>query len=98
MDTLISRQLYLQLRFQFPIFLPSQTLYLHIPVSGLRTLSQMEADTFKSKNQILLFFLHSLVIAHPKYDNWLLGMKIVCNLQIHKNITFNRATEEWGLV
>ena len=98
MDTLISRQLYLRLRFQFPIFLPSQTLYLHIPVSGLHTLSQMEADTFKSKNQIFFFFLHSLVIGHPKYDNWLLGMKIVCNLQIHKNITFNRATEEWGLV
>ena len=69
MDTLMSRQLYLRLRFQFPIFLPSQTLYLHIPVSGLRTLSQMEADTFKSKNQIFLFFLHSLVIGHPKYDN-----------------------------
>ena len=57
MDTLMSRQLYLRLRFQFPIFLPSQTLYLHIPVSGLHTLSQMEADTFKSKNQIFFFFL-----------------------------------------
>ena len=45
MDTLISRQLYLRLRFQFPIFLPSQTLYLHIPVSGLHTLSRKWKQT-----------------------------------------------------
>ena len=33
-DTLASGQLYLRTPFQIPVILPSQTLYLHIPVSG----------------------------------------------------------------
>ena len=32
-DTLVSGQLYLRTPFQIPILPPSQTLYLHIPVS-----------------------------------------------------------------
>ena len=33
-DTLVSGQLYLRTPFQIPVLPPSQTLYLHIPVSG----------------------------------------------------------------
>ena len=33
-DTLVSGQLYLRTRFEIPVLTLSQTLYLHIPVSG----------------------------------------------------------------
>ena len=33
-DTLVSGQLYLRTPFQVPVLPPSQTLYLHIPISG----------------------------------------------------------------
>ena len=65
-DTLVSGQLYLQTPFQIPILIPSQTLYLHIPVSRhsrkrTRTLLKMKIGC--------LFCLRSLVSGHPMYNN-----------------------------
>ena len=69
MDTLVSRQLYLRTPFQIPVLPPSQTLYLHIPVSphsrkGTRTLLKMKIGLF--------FCLRSLVSGHPCIitDSW----------------------------
>ena len=65
-DTLVSGQLYLRTPFQIPILPPSQTMYLHIPISGhsrkqMRTLLEMNIGYF--------FCLGSLVSGHTIYNN-----------------------------
>ena len=50
MDTLVSGQLYLRTPFQIPILPPSQTPYLHIPVSGHSLVIGRGSDTFENEN------------------------------------------------
>ena len=92
-DTLVSGQLYLRMPFQIPLLPPSQTLYLHIPVSRYSLLS----GRGHLKMKIAFFFcLRSLANGHNSF----LALKFVFNLpKINKSaLLFDRVTEQWGSV
>ena len=79
-DTLVSGQLYLRTPFQPPLLTPSQTLHLHIPVSG-HSLRRKRTRTLLKMKIGFFFCLLSIVSGLPMYNNWLLAMKFVFNLQ-----------------
>ena len=68
--------------------------------SHKRTLSRKRTRTLLKMRLGVLFCLRSFVSGHPMYNNCLLAMKFVFNLQyINKNtLLFDRAIEQWGSV
>ena len=68
MDTLVSGQLYLRTLFRFPFFPPSQTLYLHIPVSGRGHFWKWIFSLFTPSRKRPLHFLTT--VNQQKYDLW----------------------------
>ena len=88
MEALVSRQLYLPILFSIPLLFSKENfVFTHFRKQTLSTVP----DNFRGENWIF-FCLCSLVSGHPMHNSGLLAEKFVFNLQINKNLTFDRAT------